>query len=182
MTKRRETSKFLSFVLRHEPGAVGLELSKEGWVRVDDLLSALREHGRPLTREELEAIVATNDKQRFAFSTDGARVRANQGHSVDVELGYESTMPPAVLYHGTVERFLASIRRDGLQKGERRHVHLSATPETAVAVGRRRGRPIVLEVAATEMVSRGFVFYRSENGVWLTDHVPPEFLREREVG
>jgi putative RNA 2'-phosphotransferase len=91
-------------------------------------------------------------------------------------------MPPAVLYHGTVERFLASIRRDGLQKGERRHVHLSATPETAVAVGRRRGHPIVLEVAATEMVSRGFVFYRSENGVWLTDHVPPEFLREREVG
>jgi putative RNA 2'-phosphotransferase len=118
MTKRRETSKFLSFVLRHEPGAVGLELSKEGWVRVDDLLSALREHGRPLTREELEAIVATNDKQRFAFSADGARIRANQGHSVDVELGYESSMPPVVLYHDTVERFLASIHRDGLQKGE----------------------------------------------------------------
>lgn len=178
MTDHRRSSKFLSFVLRHEPGAVGLELSKEGWVLVEDLLSALREHGRPLARVELEAIVATNDKQRFAFSADGARIRANQGHSVDVELGYDITAPPAVLYHGTVERFLASIRRNGLQKRERHHVHLSATPETAVAVGRRRGRPIVLEVAAAVMASRGFVFYRSENGVWLTDHVPPAFLRE----
>ena len=174
--QRQATSKFLSFVLRHEPGAIGLTLDANGWVSVDLLLQALANHGKPLVRADLESIVATSDKQRFALSPDGSMIRANQGHSVEVDLALPPALPPDVLYHGTVERFLPSIRELGLLKGERRHVHLSATRDLAVIVGKRRGQPRVLSVDARGMTASGFVFYCSENGVWLTEHVPLQFL------
>ena len=174
---QRSASKFLSWVLRHEPGAVGLVLDDGGWVDVEALLGAFARHDRPLDRASLEQLVRDSDKQRFALSVDGRRIRANQGHSVEVDLGYSAIPPPALLYHGTVERFLDSIRVDGLTRGKRHHVHLSATREVAETVGRRRGRPSVIEVDAGQMAREGYEFFRSENGVWLTKHVPPRFLR-----
>lgn len=170
---RVEASKFLSYVLRHRPDSVGVTLDAEGWIEVEVLLGALSDHGRPLTRTELEEIVATSDKQRFAL--DGDRIRANQGHSVQVDLALEPRTPPEVLYHGTVERFLASIRERGLLKGQRTHVHLSADRETATRVAQRRGKPVILEIECGRM--REHVFYLSDNGVWLVEAVPPEFIR-----
>jgi putative RNA 2'-phosphotransferase len=169
-------SRFLSWVLRHQPGAVGLALDAQGYVAVDALLAACAAHGQPTTRDQLARVVRENDKQRFAFSDDGTRLRASQGHSVDVALGYSAATPPPRLYHGTVARFLRSIRARGLVPGARQYVHLSAREETAVEVGRRRGRPVVLTVDAAAMAAEGFVFYLSANGVWLTHEVPPRFL------
>lgn len=169
-------SKFLSLVLRHEPGKIGIELDPAGWVDVGHLLQALAKHGSPLTREELQTIVDTSDKKRFAFSDDGERIRASQGHSVEVELGYQPSVPPPVLYHGTVDRFLPSIRKIGLIKGQRHHVHLSPDTETAGKVGARRGRPVILKINAASMANEGILFYFSANGVWLTDAVPPRFI------
>lgn len=170
-------SKFLSLVLRHDPARIGITLDSAGWTDVAALLAALAAHGTALTREELASIVATSDKQRFALSPDGERIRANQGHSVEVELELAPATPPATLYHGTVDRFLASIHDKGLIKGARHHVHLSADLETAQKVGGRRGRPVILVVRAADMVASGYSFYVSQNGVWLTDHVPPTFIR-----
>ena len=170
-------SKFLSYVLRHHPESIGLELDEGGWVRVDELLSAWRKHKHPITRKELQEIVATSDKRRFSFSPDGLRIRANQGHSVSVDLGLEPLEPPELLYHGTVAQFLDSIRRQGLLRGQRHHVHLSGDQRTARRVGQRRGTPVVLVVEAGRMHRDGRAFYRSANGVWLTDSVPPEYLR-----
>ncbi len=170
-------SKFLSLVLRHEPGRAGIILDEAGWAAVDDLLRGCTAAGRPLTRAQLDAVVRDSDKQRFAFSPDGLRIRASQGHSVKVELDYAPQRPPETLYHGTATRFLASIRTHGLVKGERHHVHLSADMETARKVGARHGKAVVLEVAAGEMARNGGVFFRSANGVWLTERVPPERLR-----
>jgi putative RNA 2'-phosphotransferase len=124
----------------------------------------------------LEQVVSSNDKRRFSFSEDGRMIRANQGHSVEVELGYEPQTPPQSLYHGTVGRFLPSIREQGLIKGARHHVHLSADHETAGKVGERRGRAVIIEVEAGRMHADRFLFYRSENGVWLTEHVPARYL------
>jgi putative RNA 2'-phosphotransferase len=171
-----DISRFLSLVLRHKPETIGIALDPQGWVEVDVLLDALRAHGREVTRAELERVVATSDKKRF--TVEGTRIRANQGHSVDVDLGLQPETPPARLYHGTVARFVESIRREGLVRGQRHHVHLSADVATARQVGGRRGAPVVLEVDAAAMVRAGHVFYRSANGVWLTDHVPPAFLLE----
>ncbi|MBK8167924.1 MAG: RNA 2'-phosphotransferase [bacterium] len=171
-------SRFLSYVLRHRPDAVGLALDAAGWVEVDALLAACAAHGRPLTRDELEQVVARDDKQRYAFGDDGLRIRASQGHSVAVELGYEPRMPPEILYHGTTERFLEAIRREGLRRGERHHVHLSADEETARRVGARRGRPVVLRVRAGEMARAGTPFFLSANGVWLTEGVGVGFIEE----
>jgi putative RNA 2'-phosphotransferase len=169
-------SKFLSLVLRHQPEKIGLRLDAAGWVAVEDLLAACNAHGQPVTREQLQAVVAQNDKQRFALSADGLRIRASQGHSVEIELGYEPAPPPALLYHGTAERFLASIRAQGLLKGQRHHVHLSADAETARKVGQRHGKAVVLTVQAAPMQQHGFPFYLSTNGVWLTEHVPVTYL------
>ncbi len=141
-------SKFLSFVLRHDPKAIGITLDAEGWVPVDELLAAAAHHGQPIRREQLDEVVATNDKKRFSFSPDGRLIRANQGHSVEVDLGLVPVEPPDLLYHGTVERFLDSIRNQGLLRGNRHHVHLSTDRETAARVGQRRGRPVVLVVEA----------------------------------
>jgi putative RNA 2'-phosphotransferase len=169
-----QDSKLLSLILRHQPELVGIELDPAGWASVEALLAALRCKDPSWTVDRLRAIVAENDKRRFAFDADGRRIRASQGHSVEVELGYETATPPERLYHGTVARFLVSIREKGLLKGERHHVHLSASEETARRVGERRGAPVVLVVRAGEMHREGARFFCSANGVWLTDHVPPD--------
>ena len=169
-------SKFLSLVLRHEPQRVGLKLSDSGWVAVDALLAAMTQHGNPITLEQLRHVVATNDKKRFAFSEDGTRIRASQGHSVEMDLQYSPQAPPEFLFHGTPERFIESIRATGLNKGQRHHVHLSADEVTAAKVGERRGRPIILKVRAGEMHRAGHPFFRSANGVWLVDAVPSKFI------
>lgn len=169
-------SKFLSFVLRHKPDSVGLTLDSNGWAGIDELLGKCRAHGKPLTREILEAIVATSPKQRFAISEDGQRVRASQGHSIEVELGYEPAVPPEWLFHGTVTASIPAIRAEGLKKMSRHHVHLSPDLTTARTVGMRRGKPVLLKIAAKRMHDDGHVFYLSANGVWLTERVPPEYI------
>ena len=174
--ERVRNSKFLSLVLRHRPDLAGITLDAAGWVDVDELLAGCERAGRAITRAQLEEIVATNDKKRFEFDDDHARIRASQGHSVEVDLGYEPADPPAILFHGTAERNLESIRRHGLLRGRRHHVHLSADEATAAAVGRRYGTPVVLTVDAARMAADGLAFFLSTNAVWLTAHVPPEYL------
>ena len=178
MSKDRtvHTSKFLSLVLRHQPEKIGITLDSAGWVDVRELLDALARHGAALSEAGLRDVVESSDKKRFAFSEDGLRIRASQGHSVGVDLGYRPATPPDVLYHGTVARFICSIRATGLDKGKRHHVHLSRDVETATKVGGRRGEAIVLTIDAAGMARDGRVFYVSANGVWLTDHVPSEYI------
>lgn len=173
---QRRYSKFLSLILRHDPGRVGLTLDAAGWVAVDVLLGALEQAGMPLSRAQLDAIVAADTKQRYAFSPEGTHIRASQGHSIPVALGYTPVAPPAWLFHGTVARFLDAIMAEGLRKGQRHHVHLSADVETARQVGGRRGQPVILRVDAGGMAVAGQLFFRSENGVWLTEAVPPAYL------
>jgi putative RNA 2'-phosphotransferase len=170
------TSKFLSLVLRHQPEAAGLVLDEAGWVRVEDLLNGCVRAGRGITREELGIIVETNAKKRFEFSEDGRSIRACQGHSVKVDLQHEVQTPPVVLYHGTVRRHMESIRKEGLMKMGRHHVHLSATTDAAREVGARHGKAVVLTIRSGAMQEAGFVFYRSTNGVWLVERVPVEFI------
>jgi putative RNA 2'-phosphotransferase len=171
-------SKFLSLVLRHEPQAIGVSLDEKGWIDVEVLLRAMGTHGKALSFEDLDRLVRESDKQRFAFSDDRQRIRANQGHSVKVDLALEPQTPPELLYHGTPEKFVSSIMETGLNKGQRHHVHLSPDVQTAIKVGERRGRPIILEIRAGDLCRSGMVFYRSENGVWLVDAVPPDFIRK----
>jgi putative RNA 2'-phosphotransferase len=169
-------SRFLAWALRHAPHELGLSLDPAGWALVDAVLRACRARGVALDRAGLERLVAESDKQRFALSPDGRRIRAVQGHSIPVRLDHPEREPPPSLYHGTVARFLPSIEAQGLVPGQRHHVHLSADSETAAAVGRRRGRPVVLRVDAAAMHAEGHRYYLSPNGVWLTAHVPPRFL------
>ena len=169
-------SKYLSKHLRHRQDRLGLTLQPGGWVGVGELLAACAGHGFAVTRDELAEVVARNDKRRFSFDPTGTLIRANQGHSVRVDLGLEPITPPAVLYHGTGERVVTSILKDGVRKMRRHHAHLSEEPETARRVGARHGRPVVLAIDAAAMVNDGFTFYRSANGVWLVDHVPPHYL------
>jgi putative RNA 2'-phosphotransferase len=174
-----ETSKFLSYVLRHQPDAIGIALDSEGWTDIAALVAAAAQHGRRLDRALIEEIVRSNDKKRFALSNDGLRIRAVQGHSTaTVQLQHVETVPPPVLYHGTATRFLDAIRREGLRAGARHHVHLSQEHVTAVAVGSRHGKPAVLRVDAARMAADGFRFFLSENGVWLTNEVPASYLSE----
>ena len=170
-------SKLLSFGLRHDPAALGLHLDSAGWTTVDAVLAGMGARGETITREELAEVVATSDKKRFALSEDGARIRASQGHSVDVDLELPPRVPPETLFHGTSERVVDAIRREGLVAGSRTHVHLSADIRTAEIVARRREGPhVILRVRAATMFAAGLTFFLSENGVWLTAHVPPEFL------
>jgi len=173
----RRLSKRLSYVLRHDPGSVGVVLDAAGWVEVDALLSALARSGLRLSRARLDEVVARNDKQRFAYDPSGRRIRASQGHSVRVELGLVPVEPPAVLFHGTATRFVPAILREGLRRGSRHAVHLSPDTATARAVGARRGPATVLEVDAARLAASGAVFSRSDNGVWLVESVPPAYLR-----
>ncbi|MGW8487641.1 RNA 2'-phosphotransferase [Streptomyces sp. NPDC055886] len=184
MDERRtvKVSKYLSKHLRHQPERIGLTLDDHGWVAVEELLRAAARHGFPLSRAELDHAVATNDKRRFTVESgtgsgvEGDRIRANQGHTVTVDLDLPPTEPPAYLYHGTVARVMDAIRAEGLRPMARHHVHLSPDRETATRVGARRGRPLVLTVDAGAMHRAGHVFRVSANGVWLADAVPPQFL------
>ncbi len=171
-----EHSKTLSYVLRHHPAKFGLTLDARGWCEVDALLAAFAQRNIELSRETLQHVVEHNDKKRFAFNEDGTKIRASQGHSLEVELDYQPMEPPAVLFHGTTERFLDAILEQGLQKRRRHHVHLSVDVDTAANVGRRHGKPVVLVVQAAQMHADGRTFFCSANGVWLTDEVPPQYL------
>jgi putative RNA 2'-phosphotransferase len=169
-------SKLLSYILRHKPEAYEIILDENGYTNVDELINKLNAHNENISFEILQHIVDTNNKKRFAFNDDLTKIRASQGHSVDVELGYTEKQPPEILYHGTVEKFLALILKDGLQKMQRHHVHLSADKATAMKVAERRGKPIILEIKSGKMFSAGYKFYLSDNGVWLTDFVPVNFI------
>ena len=173
---KTQDSKLLSLALRHQPEVLGIELDSAGWTSVEKLVEALRRRDPAWSLERLHNIVADSDKKRFAFDTTGTRIRASQGHSVEVDLGYEAQIPPALLYHGTVARFLPAIKAQGLLKGDRYHVHLSADVATARQVGARRGAPVILVVQAGEMHRGGHEFFLSANGVWLTEHVPTSHI------
>jgi putative RNA 2'-phosphotransferase len=175
--ERARIGKYLSYVLRHRPDAIGLDLDAGGWCEVSELLRCAAADGRELTREMVDEVVASDDKERFAVSDDGLRLRASQGHSIPVDLGLSAVAPPERLFHGTARRFLDSILREGLRPGSRQFVHLSPDGGTAVKVGRRHGKPVVLAVDAAGMAAAGREFFLSENGVWMTAGVPPEFLR-----
>lgn len=171
-----QLSKFLSFVLRHKPDAIGLTLDPQGWSSIDALIAKAHAAGTPFDHDDLRRIVETSDKKRFSISDDGLRIRAAQGHSVAVELGLPCREPPPVLYHGTATRFVESILATGLKPQARLQVHLSADEATAHRVGQRHGKPFIFKVDALRMHAQGFRFHLADNGVWLTDQVPPEFL------
>lgn len=171
-----KTSKFLSLVLRHQPETIGLTLDPQGWADVAELIRLANASGHSLTRETLDRVVAESDKKRFAFDESCQKIRASQGHSVEVDLQLTPLVPPERLFHGTATRFLDSIRAKGLIPGSRQQVHLSADEATSLQVGQRHGKPVVLVVLSGAMHAAGHSFYRSANGVWLTDHVPTEFL------
>ncbi|TDH18339.1 RNA 2'-phosphotransferase [Segetibacter sp. 3557_3] len=172
-----QLSKLLSLVLRHQPGYIGIQLDENGWTPVHELIAAINTIGTPINLATLENVVHTNNKQRFAFNEDQTLIRASQGHSVNVSLNLEPEVPTAELYHGTAQQFVASILQNGLMKRSRNHVHLSADTNTAVQVGSRRGKPVVLIIDSAAMHANGYTFFLSENGVWLTDHVPREYVR-----
>jgi len=174
--QKKIISKFLSLILRHRPETIGLKLDNNGWADIEELLSKSEKNNRLFSKEDLEEVVTTNDKQRFIFNESKTKVRANQGHSIEVELDLQSQVPPELLYHGTVEKFVTSIRTEGLQKMSRQHVHLSKDIETAEKVGSRRGEAIILCVSSGVMYKDGYIFYLSENGVWLTDNVPSVYV------
>ncbi|WP_421568699.1 RNA 2'-phosphotransferase [Stenotrophomonas sp. PD6] len=172
-----DISRFLSFVLRHEPQAIGITLDSEGWTGLDALVAAATASGQPLDRSQVEAVVRDNDKKRFTISDDGQRIRAAQGHTAGtVAIQYVPQTPPDVLYHGTASRFLESILAEGLRPGKRHHVHLSTDIGTATSVGQRYGSPVILKIDALQMHRLGAAFFQADNGVWLAEWVAPEFL------
>lgn len=172
-----DKSRFLSLILRHKPETIGLTLDNSGWVEVTQLLLQMNNNGQKIDLNELEHIVRTNDKKRFEFNEDKTKIRASQGHSLGVDLQYESKTPPNILYHGTSTKSVESINKSGLLKLKRDHVHLSGDFCTATKVGSRHGKPVIFEVLAAQMHEEGYKFYQSTNGVWLTDHVPSKFLK-----
>ena len=172
----KHISRFLSLVLRHKPEEIGLFLDDNGWADVNELIQKMQVSGFEIDHTIIEEVVQTNDKKRFAFNADKSLIRASQGHSIEVELNLAVTIPPAILYHGTTERFLKSIFTTGLQKQKRQYVHLSEQPATAKTVGARYGKPVVLQIDAKAMHDDGFIFYLSENKVWLTDAVPVQYI------
>lgn len=174
--KKKDVSRFLSLVLRHKPEVIHLNLDQNGWADVDELLEKMNTAGKEISFEELEEIVENNDKQRFKLDKKSNRIRANQGHSIGIDLGLEEKIPPEILYHGTASKNLEVIRKEGLKKMSRQHVHLSIDTETATKVGSRHGKPIILQIHCGQMVTDGFRFYLSENGVWLTDEVDQKYI------
>ena len=176
MKNLKNISKFMSLILRHNPGRVGIVLDSEGWVDVDILIKAMNNSGKSVDRKLIEEVVDTNDKKRFTFSEDGKQIRANQGHSVDVDLKLEVQAPPEILYHGTATKNLDSIQASGLDKRNRQHVHLSSDKVTATKVGQRHGKVVILNVRSGEMYRAGHEFFLSKNGVWLTDSVPIGYI------
>lgn len=176
----KHTSKFISLVLRHQPEEINLHLDENGWASVKDLLEKMNKKGIKIDIDLLNTIVESNDKKRFAFNDDKTKIRASQGHSIDVDLELKPVIPPPVLYHGTTGKYLDSIFKTGLKKQSRQHVHLSATIETAKAVGGRHGKPVILTINAKAMQDQGFLFYLSANNVWLADEVPTQFISRND--
>ena len=178
MKNNAQISKFLSFILRHKPDAIGIELDSNGWTEINRLINKTNASNEfeSLTLEQLQEVVHSSDKKRFVISEDGNKIRANQGHSIKVELQLNELIPPAQLYHGTASRFIESIMNEGLKPGERNHVHLSDNIDTAEAVGKRYGKPVLLKIEALKMHQQGFKFFLSENNVWLTAKVPAVFI------
>lgn len=176
--KKVKISKFLSLILRHQPETVGLKLDANGWVKTEDLIKACAEHGRAFTLKELQEIVETNEKKRFAFDKTGDKIRANQGHSLKVKIEFEKRTPPEILYHGTAEKNIDKIFAEGLSKMNRHHVHLTEEIETARSVGIRYGKPVILKVDTKAMIAKGFEFFVSANDVWLVENIPAEFLEK----
>lgn len=174
-------SKFLSLVLRHQPEIISIQLDHNGWTDVNELIKKANNYGIDFDRETLNHIVATNAKKRFAFNDTLDKIRASQGHSIEVELGYTNKKPPEILFHGTAEKFVQSILDTGLEKRNRQHVHLSSDLETAITVGQRNGKPFVFKVFAGKMYIDNFQFYISDNGVWLTDNVPTKYLERNDA-
>lgn len=175
--EHNDVSKFLSYVLRHQPEAIGLELDSEGWASIDALIAGAASQGQPLDKPLIEDVVANSDKKRFALSADGLRIRAVQGHSTaKVDITFSEKRPPDTLYHGTTSRFLTAILADGLTPQSRQYVHLSADREVAIQVGQRYGSPVVLEINALAMFEQGHQFFQADNGVWLTRQVAVEFI------
>ena len=173
-------SKFLSLTLRHRPQTIGLTLDENGWADVEELIDKARAHGRTISLDLLSEVVAKNDKKRFVFSEDGTRIRANQGHSIEIDLDLEPLAPQDILYHGTARKYLNSIKQHGLMKRRRHHVHLSSDIQTALKVGARHGEPVIFKVHAGRMYRDGYVFYKSANDVWLTDQVPYKYLESTD--
>ncbi|GAL86272.1 RNA 2'-phosphotransferase [Sporocytophaga myxococcoides] len=176
--ENQRISKFLSLVLRHKPETIGINLDRNGWVDTQLLIFKINQHGFNISMEILDYVVDTNNKKRFAFNENKTLIRASQGHSVKIELGYEPQKPPEILYHGSAECFSELILKTGLIKQSRQHVHLSVDVTTAISVGKRHGKPVIFEVVSGEMFAEGFVFYLSENKVWLTEHVPVRYLKQ----
>ena len=171
-----ESSKFISLILRHQPEVIDIRLDENGWANVSELLVGMNRNGHIIDMVVLEEIVATNNKKRFVFNEDKTKIRANQGHSIQVNLELQPAVPPDTLFHGTADRFLSSIQTHGLQRQGRNHVHLSSNRDTAVSVGRRHGKPVVLNIDAKSMVRDDYIFYISENGVWLTSDIPVQYI------
>ncbi|AZI88751.1 RNA 2'-phosphotransferase [Kosakonia sp. CCTCC M2018092] len=177
--KSTDTSKFLSYVLRHEPEAIELSLDKEGWAVIDDLILRAGNKGYALDKDLIFDVVESSEKKRFTISEDGLRIRAAQGHSTQqVNITYVEKMPPDILYHGTATRFIVQIRDQGLLPLSRQYVHLSSDEDTAIQVGQRYGKPVLLKIKAVDMYEKGYKFYQADNGVWLTAHVPYEYIQE----
>lgn len=172
----KKLSKFLSLILRHQPEIVHLKLDREGWADVEELLAKSQTKGIALDHSTLKEVVENNDKKRFSFSPDFRKIRASQGHSIEINLGFTPKEPPLFLFHGTAIQNISSIKEKGLVKGKRHHVHLSAEEETARKVGMRYGKPVVLQIQSGKMHQDGIEFYQSENGVWLTEKVPKEYI------
>lgn len=168
--------RFLSLVLRHNPDAAGISLDEHGWADVQELLNGVRRSGRQINLETLERIVRENNQPRYSFNADHTKIRANQGHSLQVDVELTAVKPPRYLYHGTASRFLPAIQREGIKKMSRQYVHLSGNFQTAVEVGRRHGSPVVITINAEAMAHDGVTFYLSENGVWLCEYVAPEYF------
>jgi len=174
---KRKVSKFISLILRHDPSAINISLDKNGWADVDGLLKGIGNKGYKITLDDLKTIVSEDEKSRYSFSDDFTKIRANQGHSIDVDVELRKTQPPEYLFHGTGEKSLESIKQSGLKPMSRLYVHLSKDTETALKVGQRHGKPVVLKIASGEMSKNGFDFYLSENNVWLTEKVPPAYIK-----
>ncbi|MCH5208430.1 MAG: RNA 2'-phosphotransferase [Oscillospiraceae bacterium] len=180
MKDLKKTSVFLALILRHKPEAIGISLDQNGWAGVEDIINGInRADGYSMDMETLEEIVRTDNKQRYSFNEDKTKIRANQGHSVNVDVELKECEPPEQLFHGTGEKFAPAIRKEGLKPKSRLYVHLSKDKETAENVGARHGQPHIFFVHSGKMYRQGYKFYLSENGVWLTKRVPPEFLGER---
>lgn len=174
-----ETSRYISLILRHKPETIGITLDEHGWANVDELIAGVNKT-HPLTMDLLEEIVMTDDKMRYSFNEDKTLIRANQGHSIPVDVELEEVAPPEYLYHGTGEKYIASIDKQGLIPKSRLYVHLSSDTDTALKVGKRHGKPVIYRINCKAMIEHGYKFYRSVNDVWLTKSVPIEFLSKMQ--